>query len=119
MSEQSAQIVRIIDGLQQQFAVSRVVWWEDPLGEFSERVAWGLAGLLLLGAIGAGLLARYLGAPLAAWRGRPRAWVKVTGWPTRSVSQAATFCGLRSTSGSIWFTTPTAAAARISTTSRP
>lgn len=36
------------------------------LGEFSERMAWGLAGLLLLGAIGAGLLARYLGAPLAA-----------------------------------------------------
>ena len=36
MSEQSAQIERIIDGLQQQFAVSRVVWWEDPLGEFSE-----------------------------------------------------------------------------------
>lgn len=38
MSEQSAQIVRIIDGLQQQFAVSRVVWWEDPLGEFSETL---------------------------------------------------------------------------------
>ena len=48
-----------------------------------------------------------------------RAWVKVTGWPTRSLSQVATFCGLRSTSGSIWFTTPTAAAARISTTNSP
>ena len=38
MSEQSAQIERIMDGLQQQFAVSRVVWWEDPLGEFSETL---------------------------------------------------------------------------------
>jgi uncharacterized protein (TIGR02687 family) len=36
MSEQPAQLERIIEGLQQQFASSRVVWWEDPQGEFSE-----------------------------------------------------------------------------------
>lgn len=36
------------------------------LAGFSERMAWGLAGLLLLGAVGAWLLARHLGAPLAA-----------------------------------------------------
>ena len=38
MSEQPAQLERIIDGLQQQFAASRVVWWEDPQGEFSETL---------------------------------------------------------------------------------
>ncbi|WP_237754785.1 BREX-1 system phosphatase PglZ type A [Pseudomonas aeruginosa] len=38
MSELSAQLARIIDGLQQQFASSRVVWWEDPQGEFSETL---------------------------------------------------------------------------------
>ena len=38
MSELSAQLTRIIDGLQQQFASSRVVWWEDPQGEFSETL---------------------------------------------------------------------------------
>lgn len=36
MSELSAQLERIIDSLQQQFSRSRVVWWEDPQGEFSE-----------------------------------------------------------------------------------
>ncbi|MED5609478.1 BREX-1 system phosphatase PglZ type A [Pseudomonas sp. JH-2] len=36
MSELSAQLEKIVDSLQQQFASSRVVWWEDPQGEFSE-----------------------------------------------------------------------------------
>ena len=36
MSELSAQFSRILDGLHQQFALSRVVWWDDPQGEFSE-----------------------------------------------------------------------------------
>ena len=38
MSELSAQLARIIDGLQKQFASSRVVWWEDPQGEFRETL---------------------------------------------------------------------------------
>ena len=38
MSELSAQLERIIDSLQQQFSGSRVVWWEDPQGEFSETL---------------------------------------------------------------------------------
>lgn len=69
-------IVRRLDDEELSFSVEgfgerrRIVVPTSPLaralGEFSERVAWGLAGLLLLGAIGAGLLARYLGAPLAA-----------------------------------------------------
>lgn len=36
------------------------------LAGFSERLAWGLAALLLVGALGAWLLARHLGAPLSA-----------------------------------------------------
>ncbi|MEI4521762.1 BREX-1 system phosphatase PglZ type A [Pseudomonas sp. CCNWLW23] len=38
MSELSTQLERIIDSLQQQFSRSRVVWWEDPQGEFSETL---------------------------------------------------------------------------------
>ncbi|WP_455231066.1 BREX-1 system phosphatase PglZ type A [Geopseudomonas aromaticivorans] len=36
MSEQAAQLERITESLQQQFAGSRVVWWDDPQGEFGE-----------------------------------------------------------------------------------
>lgn len=38
MSELSEQLERIIDSLQKQFSGSRVVWWEDPQGEFSETL---------------------------------------------------------------------------------
>ena len=36
MSEQSAQLEKIGEGLLQLFSVCRVVWWEDAQGEFSE-----------------------------------------------------------------------------------
>lgn len=39
---------------------------ERALAGFSERLLWGLAGLLVLGGLGAWLLARRLGAPLSA-----------------------------------------------------
>ncbi len=49
MSELSAQLERIIDSLQQQFSRSRVVWWEDPQGEFSEILdAMPLQGIQIL-----------------------------------------------------------------------